>query len=52
LSGEAYARRLVALLKPKRARVIRRSAVVAQAEFIRRKLASRHLHPLLWSRDT
>ena len=53
LGGEAYARRFREVLNGGRAQPSARNAAeAAQADFIRRKLASRHLHPLLWSTDT
>jgi hypothetical protein len=53
LNGEAYARKFARVLGAKpRAKSGPRPAESAQAEFIRRKLKSENLFPLLWARQT
>ena len=54
LSGRAYARRFARILKatPPAAPRSRLAAVAAQAEFIRARLGSDHLFPLLWPPQT
>lgn len=52
LGGRAYARRFLELVGREPASPPRRAGLAAQEEFIRAKLASDNLYPLLWNRQT